>query len=190
MSHNRILVDVDGVLADYIAGVCKHLQAAGHTYITPDTFNSWDLNSALTQEQISVMDRGTHSAGFCRALKWYRGAARFLVQLKRLGTVHALTAPLHTSPHWLDERVEWLAPFIPAEDIIFSRTQDKHLHTGSLLIEDRAETLNAWCASHTQGKGILLHRPWNAGVRLNAPNATRVHTYTAALNVARAHIHS
>jgi hypothetical protein len=163
----KILVDVDGVLANFVGAVCQGLQAwSGPSRrpsvvplrYRPELFREYDMRKALTEREQEEMHRMCSSPGFCSGLEWYEGAKDWLAELRLLGHVTALTAPYGNSPHWTEERREWLRGHVDA--VTFCHKERKADEPGDILIEDRLETCVEW--SKRQGKrSIVVDRPWN-----------------------------
>lgn len=155
-----ILTDVDGVLADLVADVCAGLAARGHRR-TPEEVTHFDFALSFSAEEMRHVHEIMSAPFFCYGLPWYEGAREFVRDLQGQGEVHAVTAPFRSSPSWMHERVQWLAPAVPAERVHFVGGQYKHLVRGDVLIEDHPGNAAAWCDAHPSGVAILLDRPWN-----------------------------
>lgn len=155
-----ILSDVDGVLADFIGGVCYGLQRKGFSYTAHDV-RSWDLKHTFSDEALACFNEFGNQKGFCKSLRWYRGGKKFLRELEALAEVHAVTAPLSTNTHWMSERAAWLRPTIPVERVHFTAGKYKHMVRGDILIEDHPTTAAQWCKANPKGIAILMDRPWN-----------------------------
>ncbi len=159
-----ILLDVDGVLADFIGGICRLVndcQSRGNPKISPSDINQHDFMSVLNREQLSIVETWAHQDGFCSDLDWYPAAKVLVRCLQDVGEVYAVTTPWEC-PTWYEERVEWLSRYIPKNRVIF--THSKELVRGDVLIEDSAVNLDKWIDSNDGRAAVLFDRPWNQAV--------------------------
>lgn len=181
----RILTDVDGVLADFIGGVCNELTRRGYGR-TPEDFRHFELKASLPPDELRSAFQIMSEPGFCHSLDWYRGAQGFLAALSQFGEVHAVTAPLLNSPSWMHERMSWLSSNIDSERVHFVAGKYKHLIRGDVLIEDHPGNAREWLDANPGHTAILIDRPWNspsANEFWPHRNMYRVRSYADALMV-------
>ncbi len=150
-----ILVDVDGVLANFVGGVLQTLKLFGFKK-TVDQITDLDLSKCLSKAEFTALESVIHKPGWCTTLEWYPLAKVFLEVLKDIGEVYAVTAPFQAHT-WCGERLDWLSHYIPKERVIF--TSAKHLIEGDFLIEDSPGNLINW--QRPKRTGVLINRPWN-----------------------------
>jgi 5'-nucleotidase len=167
MAHEvlTVLVDMDGVLADFdaeietrISGRYAHIPLAetrANFYIADDYPEHTALVRALSREQ-----------GFFDALPLVDGALEGWQRIIDLGFHPQIcSSPIRSNPHSGPEKLQWLARhFVP----VFGRyvveqaiiTHEKHLFDGIALVDDRPtlpdERLAVW-------QHILFDRPYNQG---------------------------
>jgi 5'(3')-deoxyribonucleotidase len=176
VTRRRILVDVDGVLADFVGPVitwANGLRRAGEPPFTREGITEFDLLKAWGIAHMwGELDRHVIKPGFCEAIEPYPGAREFLDRLKLVADVVIVTSPWKSSPTWCFERRVWLEKRLGyTGPLVF--TKEKHLIKGDMLIDD--------CAEHTDafpGVGMLLDQPWNQ----NATRSLRVANYGQALD--------
>lgn len=149
-----ILVDVDGVLADFVGGVLREIGISSRY----ESIHDLDLSKCLSKLQYECMQEMCHLPGFCTSLEWYPSAKNFVGLLNKIGYCYALTTPWECST-WCAERVDWLNPYIKKEKVIFAHA--KHLVRGDILIEDNPYNVMAWKNLNPDKLAILLNRPWN-----------------------------
>jgi|ERR1700722_4290093 len=166
-----LLCDCDGVLADFIGGMCRELRAYGFPY-TEDSFDCFSPTMPPAVQE--AWDEIYRRPGFCYGLDWYPGAKDFFLELQRLDKVIVVTAPGPGST-WHYERQEWLSGVVHSRDVVFCDASVKPLLLGRLLVEDRAETVEHW-----GGASILIDRPWNRVLK-STPMCTRSYSYDGAL---------
>lgn len=155
-----IMSDCDGVLADFVGGLCSELAARGFSR-TAEEFKHWDLSLTLSPEELRAMHDIMSAPGFCHSLPWYEGARKFLSELALLGEAHALTAPFRNGASWMHERMSWLSSELPVDRVHFVSGKYKHLVRAHVLIEDHPKTGHDWCEANPDGVAILIDRPWN-----------------------------
>jgi|SRR5882672_378803 len=177
MSKPTILLDVDGVIANFIARACRTIVLVTGERYAPQDFKSWDLKETLSAQDMRVLDMAMKTYGWCASILNYGAAAEFVRELKGLGEVIALTAPLE-SEFWLNERKAWLKD-IGISDVIFCSGKNKPRVAADFLIEDNLQTVNQW-AENNDGDALLLDRPWNQGE--THPYVTRCDDYRNVLN--------
>lgn len=173
----RILVDCDGVLADLCGAVCALLPGR-----IPADFRQHDFDLTLTKAELETVRAWSDSPGVIKNLPWYPSAKVFIQILGDLGTVFCVTAPW-TSPTWDKERRAWLAPFVPWNRVITCPSVAKQIVSGDVLIEDRLDTLEAWCDENPNGHGIVIDRPWNRGALPS--RVQRAYNYLDAIRAVR-----
>lgn len=171
----RILLDVDGVLADLVS----HLQeTAGIT----SEVNTYDFRDCLTDLELLQVQQASGQRGFCLGIPWYPGAKEFLDDLHQMGQVYAVTAPWHLDT-WAHERREWLAGRVDSTRVLSVPGVSKHLVRGDLLIEDDSHTCRTWLRENPDGHAVLIDRPYNR-TREVQPRMFRAHGYAEALRLA------
>lgn len=164
ISKRHVLVDVDGVLADFVGATTDALYIdLDGPFMEVEELTNWDLLSHMEEQYRAPMIERWKSKGFCADIEVYPGAIEGIRQLREIADVHFLTAPLPESKHWLQERTEWLYDHFRAthKDITFTHT--KHRVIGDVLIDDKVEHIEEWGAKHGSGIPILFARPYNTG---------------------------
>ena len=156
-----ILTDCDGVLADFVGGLCVELAARGFRK-TPEDVKHWELAESFNEDELRASLEIMGSPGFCHSLEWYDGAREFAAGLAKIGQVHAVTAPFRNGPSWMHERLGWLSPHVASDRVHFVSGKYKHLVRGDALIEDHPANAVEWLEAHPEGIAILIDRPWNS----------------------------
>lgn len=167
MTRPIILLDVDGVIADFYGAVARvlYLNNSSRPQAT-----KWDFIDDLKRQRpgdYKVYKQRSSQPSFCLGIDPYDGAADFVNRLREYGEVVAVTSPLTHCPTWCAERRDWLMTnfaFSP-DDIIFARR--KELVVGDIFIDDKYEHLNAWndrwCGAHNDGiaRCVLIGHPYS-----------------------------
>lgn len=170
-----ILTDVDGVLRDFVGGLCGHLNGLHKTRRSPDDFREYALSRTLDEREMLAWEAWSKGGGYL-ALKWHRGAREFLFWLRGRAQVVALTAAYEDQ----DATRAFLAPYFPPSHVRFALPEHKSSHRGDVLIEDYARTLEAWVEDNPEGLGVLINRPWNLEVEVDHPRIVRATNYRHA----------
>jgi 5'(3')-deoxyribonucleotidase len=169
----RVLVDVDGVLADLVGELCHRLRGVG-LLAAPEDVRHYDFSKVWPQTHLALVYEWMASPGFANELQWYAGAPEFLAGLP--GDIVALTHPYHRSQTWAYDRTQWLRGHV--HHIVL--TASKHLVGGDVLVEDHLDNLNSWLEAHPQGRGVLIDRPWNRDKEAFGRRTFRCRSYADA----------
>lgn len=152
-----ILLDIDGVLADFEGAVRRTCAEVGHDLAAVTAHNFTDNLPALVYAHYVG---ASTQFGWCSAIEPYVGAALLVAELRTLGDVVAVTAPLLHCPTWESERRAWLLKHVGIRDVVSTRRKD--LVWGDVLVEDNADNLRAWHARWQRDSyGILVRHTYN-----------------------------
>ena len=160
-----ILIDQDGVLADFERGFHAAWNAKGHEHpILPvherRTFYIRDDYPTHIRQEVEAVYT---APGFFRELPPVEGAIEALSELMKLGhEVRICTSPLNQYRHCLPEKYEWierhLGPDFVSRMIV---TKDKTLIQGDILIDDNPMVNGLRPASW---KHVIFDQPYNRHV--------------------------
>jgi 5'(3')-deoxyribonucleotidase len=149
----NILIDVDGVLADFIGawldvfnGVTAEWDVAPVLREHVDGMRIHECKEILKRQE-EVRERGGEDAlemtgqlvndfGFCTNIDRYPWAKELVQELRDLGRVRFVTHPLEGHRTWAFERDRWLVRHFGAKLHEVMHVRDKSLVAGSVLIED------------------------------------------------------
>lgn len=154
----RILLDVDGVIADIVGDICRELREHGFDR-TPEHFVHYEFRDVLTAKENAIAQAAMARPGFCARMTPYPGQRGFVESLKRRGEVVAVTKPFPNGPTWAYERMYWLRH----ENIPVISTAHKAFIPGDWLIEDSIGNARAWSSAHPSSRVLIMDRPWNRG---------------------------
>lgn len=158
----HLLIDMDGVIADFEGGVLhellkKHPQVPVIAREDRRTFYVKDQYSAEIQPLIEAI---CTAPGFYDSLAPIDGALNALAELVSAGfQVHICTTPLQSSKTCIAEKVEWIRTHLGEswlQKLII--TSDKTLIKGDFLIDDRPHIQGSMAASWEH---ILYTQPYN-----------------------------
>lgn len=154
----RVLLDVDGVIADFANGFLKLVNAQFGTSYTPADITDFDIGKALgwsaerTEHAYSLI---TECDMFAARLAVYPSAQDGVARLLDVAEVYAVTSPWWSHPTWVRDRNNWLyANFgIGAGRVV--HTAAKHLIAGDVLVDDKTSTCEEWRAAWPVGTAGL-----------------------------------
>jgi len=189
-SRPRFLVDVDGVLADFVGPALDIANRLAGTEYTEVDVKDWDLFGlpGLREVESRSWNR-IKEPGWARYMPIMPGAQDFIRELSEIGDVRILTAPVY-SPTFCYDRWMWLEENfgIPHKHVSFDK--EKFAHDGDMLIDDRLDNVRDWLRAHGRrraksvGTALLWDRPWNQTTEAH-PKMVRTRDWNVALHTAR-----
>lgn len=184
-----ILLDCDGVLADFVTPAFEIANGITGKNLHPDELDRWDIADffGLDKKQETNFYECMKSQGFARHnLVPYPEAKKAVEKLKTLGHVHIVTSPMH-SRTWCYDRWEWLAHHFDIHRRNVIHADQKHLVTGDFFLDDKPENVRAWKERHHLGWGFLLDRPFNRSTDMNRVSWAEFVTLVEARVATRLH---
>jgi 5'-nucleotidase len=181
---NRILLDVDGVLADFaqmaVDWVNAHRERSPSLPLDPlqvSDVESWDILAALGYASLQDdFDEHCNRNAPGRTLRMYGGARLFHAGLKSIGEVVIVTSPFKVARGWEMDRRAWLAEHFDTDpdDVVF--TKRKELVRGDVLIDDGPHNIDSF-----PGPVVIIDRPWNQEIADSYHPRVRCRNYVEAL---------
>lgn len=181
-----ILVDVDGVVADYLTHFLKVASHVLQKDFAGTLVDEWDISKALkiTKAEEDAVYHYVAQPGFARALLPIPGAVEAVKQLHAEGhTITFVTSPIRSSPTWDFDRRMWLYDHFGEnliDDIVYARR--KHRVIGDVLIDDRCKNIRSWARAHPNGLALLF-APRAKDPRPQSDNISTVADWGAVLNI-------
>lgn len=148
MSDRRtVLLDCDGVLADFIGEVIETIVAHGGPRHTHADITEFNFTAALKLDaDLARLVKRTISTepGWWYGLTPFPEAIEGVAKLREVAEVYIVTSPWNSHPNWLHERESWLKKHfdIPHSHVI--ATSAKHLVCGDVFVDDKTEAVRAW----------------------------------------------
>jgi len=176
VTRPRVLLDVDGVLADFVGhtlSMLGDLAPAGGR----DAFTSWDMLSAMSPRARAETEARWRRQGWCLTMPVCPGAQNAVDRIGLRADVVYVTAPMRGAPHWMYERWLWLERQFAADARAVVFAHGKALVSGDVFVDDRVENIDEWAAAHPNGAALLWDAPYNRHCVPSAPNAVRVTTW-------------
>lgn len=149
MTRLDLLLDVDGILANFIDPALEEVAALTGLRHHHDEVTQWDI-----MECLGIPDDVAEAAyarmkreGFCASLPVYPGAQEGVEMLRSVCNLYIVTSPLGGA-HWAHEREMWLWEHfrIPGKTVI--STSAKYKCVGDVFVDDKSSNLEKWSAKH------------------------------------------
>jgi 5'(3')-deoxyribonucleotidase len=167
-----VLLDVDGVLADFVTAVFAvvekiHGQPHGRTVNDIRTWEMFESVPELAGYREDAYAR-MRLPGACYEIPIMGGAIEGVRRLREIADVHIVTSPFPQSRTWMGERNEWLCRHFDFKEKDITHTHQKELVMGDMLVDDKPSTIEAWEKEQQRkrgpgrGFGFLWHQPHNA----------------------------
>jgi 5'(3')-deoxyribonucleotidase len=162
----RVLVDVDGVLADFVAKYLQLVHEVTGKQFTHEQVTEFDIGKALglTPEQSGAVARGVLT-GFASMLEPLPGAVEGLRRLREISEVYIVTSPWNKCETWMSERERWLRVHFDFPHSHVLHGSAKHLVRGDILIDDKTETWESPWNKRDPWAGVLTN-DWDRVCRL------------------------
>lgn len=163
----RILVDMDGVIADWGNEFNRNLDLFGEAARNIPRHEdqvTFDLNAGRTDEEKTIIARIMREPGFYSNLTMIPGARSVLRKMLALGhDVRIVTSPWVSNPTCASDKLNWVLRNYGdtwAQRVII--TTDKTLVKGDILIDDKPaitgqEESPSWVH-------VLFGQPYNQGI--------------------------
>lgn len=165
MIKPRLLLDCDGVLADFLT---PWLDALGMPKHVPTT---WDL-SCTGKPHREVQNAMRTVESYVEALQPYPGVEEVIHDLREAYDVHCVTALMAEGRRWWLE--DWLG--FPATHIHL--TKSKWLISGAIFVDDNPDIVAEWQEKHPYGLGYVMRRSYNENWRGHLPRIERLEELT------------
>lgn len=150
---NVFYLDMDGVVADWVAGVEKIINRRiedPHEYCTPDEWTKIRTHARMFKD-LPVLPNGNEMANMGRKFRDNLG-----YELIFLSAV-----PHYNDIHWAFwDKMTWAQQHfsdIPVHFGPYSRDKQVHCKHGDILVDDRIDNCQQWTAAG----GISFHVQWN-----------------------------
>ncbi len=178
MPKPRFLLDVDGVLADFVTSALPLIEEVTGTRYEKHDFTTWDFFDVVPKTHKAAVYASFTRPGFCAGIPVFEGSREGVRRLRKLADVRIVTTPIW-GPHWYGERAAWLDKHIGIHESHIVFRSEKEFEHGDFLLDDRPSHVELWAARHPQGVGLLWSQPCNAQHVLSAhlPNVHRVSTW-------------
>lgn len=161
-----VLLDCDGVLANFIQATLDGLQSVMPHNLTHDSITTWEVFDSFPQEaqqHRSSVYAYLKKEGGCLGIPLYPGSQGGVARLQNIADVIIVTSPFKGSKTWTHEREQWLEEYFNIEHTEVIHAKRKEFVRGDFLIDDKPENLQSWREAHPDGKPIYWKNPQFAG---------------------------
>ena len=154
----RILLDVDGVIADFTGAYIEIYKRMGGRVPGTWAWDTWDAMDRLPDQMVAKAVWDHPDLFSVPVLYW--GARKQIAHIHDRHDLFFATALPHRH---VEARSNWFKsqlPFIHRKNqIVF--TPQKYLVKGDVLVEDNTEYLAAWIREYPDSVGILIRHQYN-----------------------------
>ncbi len=160
----RIIVDMDGILADFMGGIWRTCQARyGVAGDTEKVTSFYHLSNGLEKPlpDGERLDDLFHQPGFFAALEPLSGAQEAMRALVDEGH-EVVIASTPCTPHSAAEKIAWMEqhfPMIPRKNVFIGHL--KHYIGGDVLIDDGLHNAMAFRKAQPPALVVTLAYPYN-----------------------------
>jgi 5'(3')-deoxyribonucleotidase len=167
----RLLLDVDGVIADFPQYYLDVVQAKFGVAHSVESITQWNIGEAigLHPDRRDIVREALQEPGVAMSLRAYPKSIKAVRKLQKMTDVFFVTSPLG-SPTWPYDRERWLKAHLHmGEDPRVTHTHDKYICNGDLFIDDKMEHIKAWKKHNPLGHAVLWAQPWNKTWTMSGP---------------------
>ena len=164
MRRPIVLLDCDGVLADFIGGLLPVIRdITGRTFVREQvTRFDFVTSLGLSREEGAAIKRWLGDArGWCESLAVYPGAVDGVCALREVADVYIVTSPWNSCATWTHEREAWLRRNFDISHANVLHASAKHLVRGDVFVDDKTEAVVAWQAANPDGAAMRWLTPHN-----------------------------
>ena len=159
----NILLDMDGVLSDFVSSALIALNKEFNKELTLDDyaeFGQWGMwipyNTTPT-EFWRVINSTPDLFLNLKPIPWYKELYDYL---STFGEVTILTAPSLTDPTCIEQKLKWLKKYLNLDSNSVMAGNRKHLLAGNgILVDDYSKNVEDFIAAG--GEAILIPSTWN-----------------------------
>lgn len=156
------LLDCDGVLSNFVAGILPLVaEVTGKRFTLADVtmFNFVEALGLSKAEGAAIKKLIGARRGFAASLPPYAKARQGVRRLRELGDVYCVTTPCDTNPWWRAERNSWLALHFGIDRVEYA--EDKSDYDADVFVDDKATHVRDWLAKRPDRTGVFWRTPHN-----------------------------
>lgn len=161
-----LVLDVDGVLADFTGATLKFLERNYGIY-HDEPLRLWDFMETPTLKPYRKVCKGHWATpGFAAALEPYPGVVEIVAELRRWADIRFATSPMGSNPTWIAERNAWLVQYFGArgEGVDITHTTKKSDVPGHVFVDDKPDNVIEYQRTVPAALVYLRTHSYNVGV--------------------------
>ena len=158
----RLLLDVDGVLADFTNPVLEFLRTVGIDKSYEDICR-WDIFEGNSELEDEFKESYASHPGYCYNLKPLPGAIDFVRSARKSYDISIVTTP-YDVPYWYNERKDWIVDNFGLSRSCITFTHHKEFLEGDIFVDDKLENVERWSKNWSHRKKtvpVVFDQPWN-----------------------------
>ena len=162
MKKLKILLDCDGVLSDFAAGMLVVVAEVTGKRFTPADVTAFDFTTALglsKDEAVAVKKAIGAKRGFAMSLSPYPEARQGVRRLRELGSVFCVTHPWESNPWWRSERDSWLALHYGIDAV--HHDDKKTDYEADVFVDDKSSHVHDWLVAWPGRTAVFWRTPHN-----------------------------
>lgn len=151
---SKILIDVDGVVADFTNTLLDELQ------VKNPAPTKWNFIKELDTETKEEAEAILEDEEFWGGLPLIDGAKKAVRLLKAYGhDIVWVTAPWTSCARWEEARRFWISEHFGDDEVIVA--SDKSDVPGDIFIDDKPDNVRAWQKANPNKKAFIYDQPYN-----------------------------
>lgn len=157
-----VVLDVDGVLADFVAATLRYLLEKHRVEIRPSHINVWDIVSVPEIKPYKEdLWKAWAQKGYAQNLPVIEGTQETVALLRRYANIKFATAPMKANPTWIKERNAWLRRYFDARTVDITHTDKKSVVPGHFFVDDKPANIEEYAGVHKDAHVFLRLWPYN-----------------------------
>lgn len=160
MNKYRVLLDMDGVLADFVHGACK-FHSKENPYVTPEMYGRYDIADILgmTADEFWNPLDGDFWASLDPTPEAF-DTLNMLLEFFPEDQICLLSSPTYHE-ECMEGKIRWVKQYFPSfsRRFLFGPVKEFCAHERNILIDDHDGNIEKF--SKAGGLTTLFPRPWN-----------------------------
>lgn len=162
MKKPRVLLDCDGVVADFLGYYLRILNSVTGNHYTSSDVQQFQIEEALelSEDVSDVVFRAISLPGVAQKFEVLPGALEAVARLREIAQVVFVTSAGDTalsSPTWCYDRMVWCRANFGNVPVVLAH--EKEFVAGDVLVDDKPKNVKAWKEEYPDKIAVL----WGGG---------------------------